>query len=94
MLSRLLGVLLAVALVGPALAQTKQRIEKAADLPRFTYKVDGQVEDLMRDDAKFRAFAVEVRRDVESSLAKYERHLLGRIWQRYIPACSQIAGQY
>ena len=88
MLSRLLGVLLAVALVGPAAAQTKQRIEKAADLPRFTYKVDGQVEDLIGNDAKFRAFAVEVRRDIESTLAKYEiadkaaeRQLLGTLVQ-------------
>ena len=49
-----------------------QRIEKAADLPRFTYKIDGKVEDLLRDDAKFRAFATDVRRDAESTLAKYD----------------------
>jgi subtilisin family serine protease len=70
------------------MGQTKQRIDKAADLPRFTYKIDGRVEDLLRDDAKFRAFATEVRRDTESTLAKYdiadkssERQLRGTILQ-------------
>jgi hypothetical protein len=29
-----------------AVAQTKPRIEKAADLPRFSYKVEGNVEDV------------------------------------------------
>jgi subtilisin family serine protease len=56
----------------PALAQTKPRIEKAADLPRFSYKVDGSVEDLVRDDAKFSRFAADVRRDAESVLAGFQ----------------------
>ena len=56
----------------PALAQAKPRIEKAADLPRFSYRIDGSVEDVVRDDAKFRRFAAEVRRDAESVLAGYE----------------------
>ena len=56
----------------PALAQTKQRVEKAADLPRFSYRIDGKVEDVVRDDAKFRAFAAPLRRDLESVLAGYE----------------------
>ena len=36
-------------------AQPRQRIEKAADLPRFNYRIDGKVEDVVRDDAKFKA---------------------------------------
>ena len=34
--------LMTAVLVMPALAQTKQRIEKAADLPRFTYPLEGK----------------------------------------------------
>ena len=55
----------------PAFAQ-KQRVDKAADLPRFNYRIDGKVEDLLRDDAKFKAFATQLRNDTESVLAKYE----------------------
>jgi hypothetical protein len=71
---RRLALLLACACLAAstALAQTKPRIEKAADLPRFTYKIDGSVEDVIRDDAKFRRFAAAVRRDTESVLAGYE----------------------
>ncbi len=92
MWTRLFVVSLALGLTGsiagPAAAQAKQRIEKAADLPRFTYKIDGKVEDLLRDDAKFGAFATDVRRDAESTLAKYdiadkssERQLRGTLLQ-------------
>ena len=56
-----------------AIAQVgKQRIEKVSDLPTFTYKVDGRLEDIVRDGAKFNAFAGQVRRDTESVLAKYD----------------------
>ena len=88
MLIRLLLALLALSVVGPAVGQTRQRIDKADDLPRFTYKIDGRLEDLIRDNAKFGAFAAEVRRDTESTLAKYdiadkatERQLLATIVQ-------------
>ncbi|MGE5666864.1 MAG: S8 family serine peptidase [Betaproteobacteria bacterium] len=56
----------------PAYAQQRPKIEKAADLPRFTYRIDGPVEDIVRDAAKFKPFAAEVRRDTESVLAKYQ----------------------
>jgi len=66
------------------LAQERKRIDKAADLPRFTYKIDGKLEDIIRDDAKFRVFAAAVRRDTESILDRYDiadkamlRQLLG-----------------
>jgi subtilisin family serine protease len=76
----------------PAQAQaaeaTKPRIEKAADLPRFSYPVSGKLEDLVRaapgTDAAFATLARAVRRDTESVLARFEiadkaaqRNLLG-----------------
>jgi len=62
----------AFAFAANAIAQTKARIEKAADLPRFSYKVEGDVEDIVRDDAKFARFAADVRRDAESVLRDYQ----------------------
>jgi len=55
-----------------AFAQQKPRIEKAADLPRFSYAIEGRVDDLIRDDAKFRRFADAVRHDAASVLAGYD----------------------
>ncbi|HSU44055.1 MAG TPA: hypothetical protein VLN42_07530, partial [Casimicrobiaceae bacterium] len=55
-----------------AIAQPKPRIEKAADLPRFSYPIEGRVDDVIRDDATFRRFASAVRRDAESVLSGYE----------------------
>ena len=68
----LLALLCAFGIATTALAQSKPRIEKAADLPRFSYKVDGSVEDAIRDDAKFGRFAAAVRRDTESVLSGYQ----------------------
>ena len=70
--TRLLAVFVAALLSSIALAQPKERVDKAADLPRFNYRIDGKVEDLVRDDAKFRAFAAQLKRDIESVLARYE----------------------
>lgn len=69
---RLLLALVLAVTAGAAAAQTKPRIDKAADLPRFTYKIDGKVEDLVRSQDKFAPFAAAVRRDTESVLANYE----------------------
>jgi subtilisin family serine protease len=55
-----------------AFAQAKKRIEREADIPRFTYKVDGKLEDIVRDEAKFRAFAANLRRDTEGILRDYD----------------------
>jgi subtilisin family serine protease len=85
----LASVLLAFALA-PAYesldAQPRPRIEKAADLPRFTYPVSERLEAVVRDQKMFDAFAAAVRRDAESVLAKYEiadkaseRQLLGML---------------
>jgi hypothetical protein len=73
---------------GAAQAQGRQRIEKAADLPRFTYPVQGSLESLVRDEAAFGAFAAKLRADVESVLGQYDiadkamqRQLLGTLLQ-------------
>ena len=86
MFARILTLVLALAMAGPALAQGKKKIDKAADLPRFTYAIDGKVEDLVRDAGKFKPFAAALRRDTESVLRDYEisdkaaqRQLLGTL---------------
>ena len=102
--TRILVLCLSLVLSAAADAQPKQRIDKAADLPRFSYTLDGKVEDLLRDDAKFKPFAAAVRRDVESVLAKYdiadkssERELLAQLVQldmlegRYDEALVRVA---
>jgi hypothetical protein len=53
-------------------ADAKPRIDKAADLPRFNYRIDGNVEELVRNPAKFGPFAAALRRDTDSVLAGYE----------------------
>ena len=55
-----------------AAAQGKKRIEKAADMPRFTYTLTAKVEDTIRNPALFAKLAAEVRRDIEGVLAGYE----------------------
>ena len=59
----------------PAAAQApaaKPRIEKAADLPRFSYPVKGSLETIVRDPAAFAPFAQALRRDIDSVLAGYD----------------------
>jgi subtilisin family serine protease len=55
-----------------AWAQPRQRIEKAADLPRFSYPVTGSLEQLVRDEKAFDAFAGPLRRDIEGVLSQYD----------------------
>lgn len=58
---------------GTAWAQTaKPRIEKAADLPRFTYPVEGPLEDIVRSADRFAPLGAAVRRDIQGVLARYE----------------------
>jgi len=68
----LFSAFLAFALISPVSAETRQRIDKAADLPRFTYKLDDSVEQVVRDDAKFAKVAEQIRRDIDRVLGKYE----------------------
>jgi len=84
----LIAALVAGLAVGTAFAQTKKRIEKADDLPRFSYPVKGDLEVIVRDPQQFAAFAASVRRDTESVLAGYDiaenatkRQLLGVLAQ-------------
>ena len=72
MLARLFALSLAFLFTGSVAAEGKIHIDKAADLPRFSYKLDGKLEDMIRDDAKFKPFAREVRRDLEGVLERYE----------------------
>ena len=91
MLNRYLVIALALLMGATSLtvsAQNKKRIERAADLPRFSYPVSGNLEKLVRDDVAFGKLAVDVRRDIESVLANYdiadkasERQLLGVLTQ-------------
>jgi subtilisin family serine protease len=88
MFTRFLLCLSLVLLLDPIYAQPRPRIEKAADLPRFTYPVKGSLEALVKDPQSFAAFSANVRRDIESVLAKYdiadkssERQLLGTLLQ-------------
>jgi hypothetical protein len=68
-----MGALVALCLAGTSSAQTgKPRIEKAADLPRFTYKVEGPLEDIVRSADKFTPLAAAVRRDTQGVIDKYE----------------------
>jgi len=88
MLIRILSCALLLALSPALQAQTKPRIEKAADLPRFTYPLKGSLEQLVKDPKAFAEFSTALRRDTESVLAKYdiadkssERQLLGTLLQ-------------
>src|SRR6188472_740411 len=69
---RLPVLLFAFAFLSPAAVAQKQRVDKAADLPRFTYKIDGPLENVVTNPAAFARFAAEVRRDNEDVLARYD----------------------
>lgn len=72
MLKRIAVFLIAALVAAGALAQVKKRIEKATDMPTFTYRMDGKLEDLVRDEKAFGRFAAQVRRDNQSVLDGYE----------------------
>ena len=76
-LQRFVTAVLALFVATALVAHAKPRIEKAADVPRFTYRIEGSVEDLVRDEAKFARFARDVRRDTESVLSG-TRSTIGR----------------
>jgi subtilisin family serine protease len=67
----ILVALCALSLVANAQAP-KPRVEKGAELPHFDYKVDGKVEALVDERAKFAPFATALRRDLQSVLDRYE----------------------
>jgi len=65
---------LAVALmvVATPSAAEKKRIDREADLPRFTYPVDGKLDAIVRDDKAFAVLSNSIRRDTESVLAEFD----------------------
>ena len=71
-MNRYATLLLAALVAASPLALAKKRIEKATDMPTFTYKVEGKLEDLVRDAGAFSRFAAQVRRDNQSVLDGYE----------------------
>ena len=68
----LILMLAATLAAGGAMAQTLKRVEKADDLPRFSYPMQGEIEAVVRDPQKFAAFAQQRRKDVEGVLATYD----------------------
>ena len=72
MYARSFIVCLALVAATTAAAQDRKRIDRAADVPRFSYRIDGTLEDVIRDDEKFKPLAQAVRRDTESVLAQYD----------------------
>ncbi|MCR5864871.1 S8 family serine peptidase [Aquincola sp. J276] len=74
----------------------RPRIEKAADLPRFSYEVKGPLEPVVREADRFAPLAAAIRRDTESVLARYDipdkatqRDLLG-----LLAALDYLDGRY
>jgi hypothetical protein len=69
-------------------AADKPRIEKEADIPRFSYSIAEPLESVVRDKALFAKAASKIRVDMESVLATYdiadkssERQYLGSLMQ-------------
>ena len=85
---RFIGVLLCTLTLGCALAQPLQRVERADDLPRFSYPVEGELEAIVRSPQRFAMLSQALRRDLEQTLAGYDiaeaatrRQLLGVLVQ-------------
>lgn len=73
---------LSLVLATPALAQ-KIRIEKADDLPRYTYQIEGKASELVQDRDAIMALAAKVKSDLEADLETYE-----------IPDATTLQGYY
>lgn len=81
------GVAMALA-VSATLAQAPKRVERADQLPRFNYPLQGELEAAVRDPQRFRVLAAQVQRDIEGVLAGHDiaeratrRQLLGVLMQ-------------
>ncbi len=53
-------------------AADKQRIEKEADLPRFSYSITEPLEKIVRDNVLFAKTTSKIRADIQSILDKYD----------------------
>lgn len=60
------------ALAATAVATDKTVVEKADDLPRHTYRVEGTASELVQDREAILKLAAEVRRDLDADLAAFE----------------------
>ncbi len=65
-------VALVLALSTSAWAADKQRIEKEADIPRFSYRIAEPLERVVRDKSTFKRVIQPVRSDMESVLQRFE----------------------
>ena len=87
---------LALAIAMPLLAADKVRIDKQADIPRFSYAITQPLETVVRDKATFNLVTAKIREDMESVLAKYD--IADKASQRqYLGSLTQLnflAGQY
>ena len=69
----LITTLAACATVPPAASPaSRQRIEKAADLPRFSYPVQGDLAGLVRDDARFMPLSQKIAQDCRDVMLRYD----------------------
>ena len=57
---------------GPVFAAELKRVEKAADLPTFSYAITDPLEKVVRDPATFVRVTRAIRADIESTLAGYD----------------------
>jgi len=78
---------LALAATTPAAAE-KKRVERAADLPRFSYRIEGKLEELVRSPEAFGQLAGPMRRDLQSVIdghdiadKAYQRRLMSMLAQ-------------
>jgi hypothetical protein len=94
-LAAVLAIFLSIGLAGAQTdAPAKRTVRSAADLPRFTYPVEGTATGLLRADPPvYAAFARLVRRDLDATLAQYEiadhatlRGLLGTVLELQVLA--------
>ncbi len=91
----LAALLVAVALVA-ACAQGPRRVERADDLPRFTYPVPADLEPVVRDPQRFAAIAGPMRRDIEGMLARYDiaERATQRRWLGVLVQLDLLEGRY
>lgn len=50
----------------------KTPVKTAADLPVYTYRIEGKASEFVQSDKPFREFAAKVKADLESDLAKFD----------------------
>jgi hypothetical protein len=71
-LFNLCALICALTIALPAIGVEKQRIDKQADIPRFSYPIAQSLESVVRDKASFEKVTVKIRADIESVLPRYE----------------------